>query len=196
MPITDITQCDTALIEKLSGLKVDDGQGNMIDVPVVYIDPEVEFVASVLPTIAVYRAGIYPDPYRWTNDKFYDNPVYDENGELVSVNEREAPDPYTIYYGIRIFYEYQIDGALVNKHLLTKLRRGAYLSIGGDLYDVLFVSYKNPEATYRTFGELKENEQREFYEQFLYKVQIELDNATRAEVKVSKDLVTQVTTIP
>jgi hypothetical protein len=161
-----------------------------MEVPVMYIDPEVEFVPDVKPSIAIYRAGIYPDDYRWTNDKFYDNPKYDDStGDLVSVDEREAPDPYQVYYGIRLYYSYQMDGVILTKHLMKQLRRSSYLDIGGDQYDVMFVSYKNPSSTYKDFGELKENEPREFSEQYLYKVQMELDTAPRETVNVSQELV-------
>jgi hypothetical protein len=187
--ITEFSQVDEALIAKLSGLTVDDGNGGTMEVPVMYIDPEVEFIPDVKPSIAIYRAGIYPDDYRWTNDKFYDNPTYDNSGDLVSVEEREAPDPFQIYYGIRLYYSYQMDGVVLTRHIMSRLRRGSFLEIGGDGYDVLFISYKNPSSTYKDFGELKENEPREFIEQYLYKVQIELDTAQRTKVNVSKELV-------
>lgn len=186
--LKNFSQLDEALIKKLSGLKVEDEMGQLRDVPVLYINPEKEFQISEYPTIVIYRQGIYPDPVRWTNDKFYDNPVYDENGDLIRIDERDAPDPLNVYYGIRLFYKYQMDGVMLNQHLMSKLRRGAYLEVEGYQYDVIFVSYRNPEATYRTFGDLDENKPREFYEQYLFKVEVELDNAERETVPVSKQI--------
>ena len=190
--ITDFRQVDEAILKKLKGLQVMDEYGKLTDVDVIYINPEVEFKVSKYPAFIIYRQGVYPDNYRWTNDKFYDNPQFDESGELVRVDEREAPDPYNIYYGIRLYYEYQKDGVKLNQHIMSKLRRGAFLEIDGLQYDVFFVSYRNPEATYRTYGELERKERREFYEQYLYKVEIELDNASRETVPVSKELVSNI----
>lgn len=192
--ITDFRQVDKAILEKLKGLQVIDEYGKLIDVDVIYINPEVEFKVSKYPAFIVYRQGIFPDNYRWTNDKFYDNPVYDETGALIHVDEREAPDPYNVYYGIRLYYEYQKDGVKLNQHIMSKLRRGAFLDIEGSQYDVFFVSYRNPEATYRTYGELQKKEQREFYEQYLYKVEIELDNATRDTVPITQGLISNINT--
>lgn len=192
--IEDFRKVDNAILQKLKGLQVLNEYGELTDVDVIYINPEVEFKVSKYPAFIVYRQGIYPDNYRWTNDKFYDNPQYDETGNLVKVDEREAPDPYNIYYGIRLYYEFQKDGVKLNQHIMSKLRRGSYLDIDGSQYDVFFVSYRNPEATYRTYGQLQQKNQREFYEQYLYKVEIELDNATRETVPISLGLVSNINT--
>lgn len=182
--VTDVSQCDSAMIAKLKGLEIDGKE-----VPVIYIDPEKEFVTSSYPTIAIYRIGMYPDDYRWTNDLFYDNLKYSIDGVLDTIDEREAPAPYNLYYGIRIFYEYMQDGATLNTFLSYRLKRGAYIEIGGDYYDINFVSYRNPESTYKDFGEQKEKERREFIEQYMYRLDIELDLASRTTKKVSKELI-------
>lgn len=182
--ITDFSQCDVALIDKLKGLIIDGKE-----VPVLYIDPEKEFVASSYPSIAIYRSGIYPDNFRWTNQKFYDNYTFNDDGTPATVDEREAPVPYNIYYGIRVYYEYQEDGATLSTFINSVLKRGAFIEVGGDPYDLVFVSYKNPNATYKDFGEQKENEVREFVEQYLYKLEMELDIAQRTTKQVSTELI-------
>ena len=182
--ITDFSQCDEALINKLKGLIIE-GE----EVPVLYINPEKEFVTSKHPSIAVYRSGVYPDNYRWTNDRFYDNLVFNKYGTPLSVDEREAPVPYNLYYGIRIYYKYQEDGAKLSTYINSVLKRGAYIEIGGDKYDILFVSYKNPNATYKNFGEQREKEDREFVEQYLYRLEIELDISQRTTKKLSEELI-------
>ena len=182
--ITDLSQCDEALINKLKGLIIE-GE----EVPVLYISPEKEFVISKYPSIVIYRSGVYPDNYRWTNDKFYDNLTFSEDGTPLSVDEREAPIPYNLYYGIRIYYKYQEDGARLSTYINSVLKRGAFVEIGGDKYDIVFVSYKNPNATYKDFGEQKEKEDREFVEQYLYRLEIELDIAQRTTKKLSKELI-------
>jgi hypothetical protein len=187
--IDRLSQCDEALLNKLKGLMLPNELGVITEVPVLYIDPEKELQLETKPAIVIYRAGVYPDNNRWTNDLFYDNLQYAENGDLVQVDERDAPDPYNVYYGIRLFYEYQEDGVELNNHIMKILRRGAYLNIGEYKYDMFFVSYRNPDVTYRDFGEIKENEQRTFVEQYLYRVETELDNATRITKRTSLELV-------
>lgn len=182
--VTDFSQCDEALINKLKGLIIE-GE----EVPVLYINPEKEFVISKYPSIVIYRSGVYPDNYRWTNDKFYDNLTFSEDGTPLSVDEREAPIPYNLYYGIRIYYKYQEDGARLSTYINSVLKRGAFVEIGGDKYDIVFVSYKNPNATYKDFGEQREKDDREFVEQYLYRLEIELDIAQRTTKKLSKELI-------
>lgn len=182
--ISDFSQCDEALVKKLRGLVIDNEE-----VPVLFVSPEKEFVTSKLPSIVVYRSGVYPDNFRWTNDKFYDNITFNEDGIPISVDEREAPIPYNLYYGIRIYYEYQEDGAKLSTYINSVLKRGAFIEVGGDQYDIVFVSYKNPNATYKEFGEQKENKDREFVEQYLYRLEIELDIAQRTTKKLSKELI-------
>lgn len=186
--LKDISQCDKALIEKLKGLIID-GE----EVPVLYINPEEEFVNSKLPSIVVYRAGIYPDNFRWINDKFYDNLRELENGVYV-VDEREAPIPYNIYYGIRLYYQYQMDGVKLNTYINTVLNRNAYVTIEGNKYDLVFVSYKNPEVTYRDFGTLEKKEPREFVEQYLFRMEIELDINPRITKKLSEEIIINTST--
>ncbi len=182
--ITDFSQCDEALINKLKGLIIE-GE----EVPVLYINPEKEFVISKYPSIVIYRSGVYPDNYRWTNDKFYDNLTFSEDGTPLSVDEREAPIPYNLYYGIRIYYKYQEDGARLSTYINSVLKRGAFVEIGGDKYDIVFVSYKNPNATYKDFGEQREKDDREFVEQYLYRLEMELDISQRTTKRLSEGLI-------
>ena len=191
--IDRLSQVDEAIINKLKGLKVLDSSGEPTEVPVMYIVPEKELVVDKKPSIAIYRAGVYPDNNRWTNDLFYDN-FQHSNGNLVQVDERDAPDPYNVYYGIRLFYEYQEDGVELNNHIMKVLRRGAYLNIGDHKYDIFFVSYKNPDVTYRDFGEIKGNDDRLFVEQYLFRVETELDNAERTTKKTSIELIVNTST--
>lgn len=169
-----IAQYDIALMDKLRGLIID-GE----EVPVLYISPEKEERDSKLPCITIHRAGVYPDQYRWQNEVVYDNQTYDEEGNLVTVDIRERPHPYSLYYGVRINYEFQEDGMYMTQHIHNKLRRGSSVVIDGYSFDIEFVSYKNPSATYKDFGELKAKEKREFTEQYLYKIQGALDFSVR-----------------
>jgi hypothetical protein len=185
--INTIQPVDDALKLKLDGLIVKDTDGTDYTVPVFFIDPEKEFSSEKYPYIAYYRAGIYPDNARWTNDLFYDDPTFDSSsGDLMAVKARKAPVPYAVYYGIRLYYQYNEDGVQMNTYMLTNLPRGAYLEMSGEKYDIEFISFKNPNSTYREFGVIKGNKPREFVDQYLYKVSIELDNAVRVGELVNR----------
>lgn len=185
--ITDIRQIDQAIKEQLLGLTVKDANNRDILVPVVYLNPEKEFKTETYPCIVFFRLGIFPDNTRWLNTNFYDNATFNPNtDELISVDEREAPLPFAVTYGIRLYYKYISDGTNLNTYILTKMGRRAYLTIGGSKYDIEFVSYKNPSATYREFGTIKANDPREFVDQYLYTIPIELDSASRKTVDVNR----------
>jgi len=212
--ITDFRQVDEAMKSKLEGCKLI-RNGIEFTVPVVYIDPEKEFrkvipgedlsnceldennqvifnqgdyYAYTQPTIAFYRAGIFPDNERWDNNTLYDNPEYDNTNSLIGMTGRRAPDPYLIYYGIIFYYDFQQEGVLINRHIINSLRRGAFLTIEGDSYDVFFLSYRNPNTTYKDFGDMQEKEVRLFSEQYLFKVEGELDLGVRKPKKVVRIL--------
>jgi hypothetical protein len=182
-------QCDLAFINKLKGLKIANEYDELIEVPVLYITPEKEAKIETLPAIAIYRAGVFQNDVRWTNDKFYDNYQFNVDGDPIKVDERDAPDPFDIYYGIRVLYEYHEDGIILNNHIMKSFRRGSYLTIGTHNYDILYVSYRNPDNTYRDFGEIKQNEKRKFVEQYVFKVEIELDNAVRTTLNTSLETI-------
>lgn len=177
-----IEQYDKAIMDKLRGLTIDG-----IEVPVLYISPDKEFRDSKLPCFTVNRSGVYPDMYRWQNEYYYDNEQYDEEDNLITVDVRERPHPYSFYYGIRVNYEFQEDGMLMTQHLQRTIRRGASIVIDGYSFDIEFVSYKNPSATYKDFGEIKSKERREFTEQYLFKIQGALDFIERETVQVVTD---------
>lgn len=174
--ITDLRQVDQAFKDKLEGLKIGDKV-----VPVIYINPEGEFKLEEYPAIVVFRSGAYPDDERWYNDVIRYDYEYWANGAPKSSKEKPNPLPYNIYYSVRLYYDYQGDGVQLNTHMMRTLHRGSYLPIGDDKYDVLFVSYKNPNATYREFGVVKENKDREFIDQYLYKVEINLETGIEVD---------------
>ena len=182
--ITDLKQVDQAVIDKIKGLQVQDSTGLMKDVPVLYINPEGEFKPESYPSIIVYRSGAYPDFTRWSNDSYVVEETYAEDGSLRSISEIDNPEPYLVYYSIRLYYTYNGDGVVMNNHLMKTFKRGAYLPIEGDKYDVSMVSYKNPNATYREFGVIKENQEREFTDQYLYKAEINLYDGVVKDTKV------------
>lgn len=182
--IRTIEQCDEAVVKHFSGLKLEDGDGNLREVPVVFVSPqkeysvdsdgsEFEIIKDMLPCFVVFRNGIYPDVYGWRYDNsvYYEDVVYDpKTGKPISGNEVKATEPYNIYYGVRAYYSYHADGAEMNFFLTRKSKRGSYVIIDKEGYDLDFLSYKNPEGTYRTFGEVKEKELKCYTDQYLYKL--------------------------
>lgn len=184
--IREIEQCDRAIVEHFKGLKLEDEDGNLREVPVVFVSPQKEFsdkddyfeiVKDMLPCYVVFRNGIYPDVYGWRydNSTYYEDVVYDEKtGQPISGYEVKATEPYNIYYGLRAYYKYHEDGAKMNFFITVKSKRGAYVIIDEEGYDFDFLSYKNPEGTYRTFGEVKEKELKYYTDQYLYKLGADL----------------------
>jgi|SRR3712207_3521581 len=181
--INDLRQVDKAFKDKLEGLKIEDKE-----VPVLYINPEGELKVEEYPAIVIFRSGAYPDNNRWYNDTIKYDWEYYSNGAPKSVKEKPNPLPYNIYYSVRLYYQYQSDGVVMNTHMMRVLDRVAYLPIEGDKYDVQFVSYKNPNATYREFGTVKENKEREFIDQYLYKVEINLETGESTDKTFMKPL--------
>jgi hypothetical protein len=173
------------MLEKLKGLIVTGDEGD-IEVPVIYINPDAEFKAESYPAFVICRSGAYPDVYRYSEDKYYEY-TYDSSGNPTSALERNNPEPYNIYYSIRLYYTYQRHGMELNTHIMKTLRRTAYLDIDNDTYDILFVSYKNPNATYREFGKFKEDQPDESIDQYLFRIEMNLE----VDSPVQKQLLTQ-----
>ena len=172
--IESLMDVDKAFKEALMGLKVEDADGNLVDVPVCYINPESQFEVMKYPVFVIYRSGAYPDPARYSNDTYRVSTEYYSNGNPKSAQDIKNPEPYKIYYNVRLYYNYQVDGLSMNSYLMRKFKRGAYLEICGDKYDIDMVSYKNPNSTYREFGDIKENKEREFVDQYLYSIDINI----------------------
>lgn len=178
--IKSLQQCDEAIINKFTGLKLLDVKGRKREVPVVFISPQKEFnpkdIQEKLPCIVIFRNGVYPDIYGWRydNSTYVIDVQYDEKGNPIKGKEVKATEPYNIYYGIRIFYQFVEDGADLNFFITQKTRRGSYVVIDEQGYDLEFLSYKNPEGTYRTFGEVKEKEIKSYSDQYLLKLLADL----------------------
>ena len=130
----------------------------------------------MLPCIVVFRNGVYPDVYGWRYDSstYIIDVEYNEQGLPIRGKEVKSTEPYNIYYGIRIYYEYLEDGADMNFFVTKRTRRGSYVVIDGEGFDLEFLSYKNPEGTYRTFGEVQEKEIKTYQDQYLFKLKADL----------------------
>lgn len=191
--IQNIKDCDKAIINMFRGLYVLDENKKKKEVPVEFISPQKEYglpdPESPLPCIVVFRNGIYPDVYGWKydNSTYLVDVEYDKQGKPYKANEVRGTEPYNIYYGVRLFYKYKEDGADLNFFITKLLKRDSYVNINGEGYDLEFLSYRNPEGTYRTFGQSSEKNIKQFVDQYLFKLcaDILLDDSKK-EVKLSK----------
>lgn len=172
--ITSLRQIDAVFKENLQGLTVINAQGQEVEVPVHYINPEGEFQCEHYPAIVIFRSGAYPDQMRYSNNTYTISEERHSNGNLKHRKVIKNPEPYQIYYSVRLYYNYQSDGEVMNTFLMKKFKIGSYLEIEGDKYDTYLISYKNPNSTYREFGIIDEKKGREFIDQYLYRVDINL----------------------
>lgn len=185
--ITSLKDCDKAFMARVKGCYVENEHGLSEEVPVMYISPDEELKLERLPAFVVMRVGAYPDNSRWTNNIYYSDPSYSSNGEIVDVVKYDAPEPFALYYSIRLYYEYPQDGAEMSLHILRRFRRGAYLEIDNQPYDLIYVDYRNPQTSYKEFGEFKDKELKQFVEQYQYRLNIDLAPTTKGRVKISRE---------
>lgn len=181
--VKSLVEVDEAFYNKLIGCNIDGKE-----VPVVFISPTSEIQHEEIPSIVIYRNGVYPDmySYRWDFSPIYTN--IDINNLVAT--RKDSPMPYLVYYVIRVYYEYQEDGAKLNYFVTNKLRRGSYLTINGFDYDIEFVSYSNPGAGYKNFGEFDPQDKKLFYDQYLFKVSVDLDLSEQEEqVKLTSNII-------
>lgn len=172
----NIGDYNVAIYEKLSGLQLLDGNGVLVDVPVIYQNPEDEFFTKILPSIVFFRCGFTPDPKRRTND------IFKESIDEYTVRVMPCLEPINIYYMIRYYYQYQTDGIILHKHIINKLGlKHSTLEIKGELYDLFYKSYNISGFQYKDYGELEVGE-REFSEQFIYVLEGVIDLSDSAKI--------------
>lgn len=178
--ITSFDQVGLALIEKLSGLTIDERE-----VPVEYFDPDLDLGEAEYPLIVIYKTAEMPDNQRWGIDPIRDNPKY-VNGKLESTDVRDHPEPWNLFYAVRLYTDYQQDLDTLKFFFRKKFPRIAYLEIEGVKYDVFHVDFSIPSSEYRDFGTVEEGK-REFSEQYLIKVEVNLDLSDRVTVPTAKE---------
>ena len=185
--ITSLKDCDKAFMDRVRGCKVENENGELVDVPVIYINPDEELLVETYPCFVVMRVGAYPDVSRWNNGVYYSDPSYNSNGEVVDVVKQDAPQPYALYYAVKLFYQYPQDGADMTFHILNRFKRGAYLEIDNEPYDLSYVSYRNQQSNYKDFGEIKDKDIKQFVEQYQYRLDIDIAPRSIGRVKISRE---------
>lgn len=185
--ITSLKDCDKGFMDRVKGCMIEDEDGNLVQVPVLYMNPDEEETIEDYPAFVVMRMGAYPDTSRWTNNISYTDPTYNNQGELVDVAKHEAPQPFAIYYSVRMYYQYPQDGAVMSLYIMQRFHRGAYLEIDKVPYDLSYVSYRNPQTSYKEFGETKDKEINQYLEQYQFRLDVDLAPVTKGRVKISRE---------
>lgn len=101
----------------------EDENRNRIDVALkpLYIDPENELAKMVYPSLALYEVAVYPDLARNEVWEVYDNPEYDSDNKLVSVERRSAPVPHIVLVDIRAFTIFDQQRDIIRREVLRRL---------------------------------------------------------------------------
>lgn len=188
--VTSFEEVDFALKQHLSGCVID---GKEIDP--IYYTPDVDLVKVDLPSIVFYRNQPFRDNSRWKQDEVRDNFVYDDSGNLIQIDLRNPPEPWSILYVVRTMYKYQQDGVELNRFLFKKFPRGSCIVIKGVEYDVELVSSNLGGSQYKDFGRV-EGGTRRFYETYTFRVDILLDIYDRKTVKTVQQVIVNTTTNP
>ena len=160
-------------------------------VPVNFIQPDREIMLEHYPAFVIYQSGIRPDNSRWITGMDRIGTV-EVDGSLSDIVEREYPLPFVVYYTVRTYSLHKRQGAYMASYLMTKLRRGAAVTVDGFSYDVFPVRSTNPSATYREFGDQKLNKPDVNYDQFLYRVEIYLTGDAAVSTPAAKEVITRV----
>lgn len=177
--VKDFEELDIAMKLHLSGLVID---GKEIEP--LYYSPDVDLVTVSKPALIFYRSQPFRDNSRSKTGEIRDNYVYDISNNLIQMDIREAPEPWSITYMVRTMYSYQVDGVKLNSFLFKKFPRGGCLTVGNINYGIEFTSSKLSGAQYKDFGRTEEGK-REFSETYNYKLDFLLDMYERRTVKVS-----------
>ena len=121
--------------------------------------------------------------------------MYDDSGNLIQIDLRNPPEPWSILYVVRTMYKYQQDGVELNRFLFKKFPRGSCIVIKGVEYDVELVSSNLGGSQYKDFGRV-EGGTRRFYETYTFRVDILLDIYDRKTVKTAQQVIVNTTTNP
>lgn len=183
--VTSYEEIDAAMIQAFSGFRIDGKK-----VPVIYYSPDVDLAKQKKPSIILYRTSPFYDAARASNDRIKDNYQVDETGNLLSVDIRKYPEPFSVMYTVKTLYEYQQDGVALQMHLSTKFLKGSsdFISIKGQEYDVSFLTGGLWGSQYKDFGATKDGD-RDFQDTYSYRVDALIDVHPRQTVKVAKEFI-------
>lgn len=187
--IEDYGELDAAIQTFFSGIFVDDGQGGMKEAKVMYYAPDIDFENLEYPSIIFYRTEPFLDTSRWKVDEIRDNFVYDANDPtvLLQMDIRKPPEPWSVLYSVRTYYEYNEDGVALNKQIRRKLPRETIIRIKGQNYNIWNMPQKLTGSQYKDFGRTEEGT-RDFSEQYTFRLDFYLDLYDRTTVQTVKQV--------
>lgn len=181
--IKSFEEVDTAMFDRFTGCVID---GKIIEP--TYYTPDIDLEELAPPSIVIYRTMPFRDLSRWSNEReFRDNLKYDEKGNLVQMDKREMPEPWSIMYTVKTIYEYQMDGVMLNDQILRLFRRDDFITIKGVNYTVDQLSAGVWGSQYKDFGRVEEGKRR-LQETYSYRVDIWLEIADRNTVKTVQEI--------
>ncbi|MMZ51274.1 hypothetical protein D1872_130090 [compost metagenome] len=189
--IIDFEEVDVAVAAKFSGLIIDDRE-----VPVTIYNPDVDFEDFVFPLIVLYRSNETFDAIRRSVDPVIDNIVKTIDpltGEEViqSMDKRNNPEPYNIYYTVRMYTDYHTDMNKIRMFYRKQMTTVTYITIKGVKYDVTEVSFSLTGSGYKDFGRTEEGV-RKFAEQYLIKVETSLDLWDRTNTPAAQEFIPRI----
>lgn len=193
--IKSIQQIDEAVINAIKAFAIIDSS----EVPVVFLNPEEEYSIETYPQIVVYRIGEFRDGKRIFLPYFYDNYQYDGSHILTEVDQRESPLPVNFMYAVRLYYNYHIDGTVLNLALLKRfphMPKPSYITIDGYDYDFVFWNHRLFQSGKDDFGRIqlkRAEEERIFCDQYMYDFCADLDIFDAETVLVSKTITVRTT---
>ena len=185
--ITSFEEIDRAIYEKLTGLVID---GEVV--PVNIYQPDLDLEDANLPMIVVFRSYESQDTRRMISyNEIRDSAVIltDDDGNEYpdSFAIRDEPEPWNIYYTIRLYAAYHQDMNAMKWHFRKAFPKVAYVEIKGVKYDVFHVTFDLNWSGLREFGKMEEGK-REMVEQYLIRLEASLDLSDRRTVKTAKEL--------
>lgn len=181
--ITSYTELDKAFGEKLEGLIIN----NDVIEP-IFTSPDIDIELASIPAIVFYRTSESPDNTRWSVDKIRDNWQFDGSNNPVSVDLRENPEPWNFIYVVRLYYRYQEDGGEMNFFMHKRFPRNSFLEIKGVKYDCTMINTPQKLFGAEDVGTNKYGE-REFVDQFTFRVEANLDIYDRDTLKVIREVI-------
>lgn len=187
--IDSFEELDIAMAEAFSGIAIDGKKVRM-----TYYTPDVDLVKVEAPSMVLYRTTPFLDLSRVGQDKEYiDNPILDANGNIIRVDKREAPEPWSVLYTVKTLYEYQIDGVRMNDQMIRVFRKGGFITVKGQHYSVEMVSAGLWGSQYKDFGKIEDGERR-FQESYGFRVDFYLEVDTARTVPTATQVnVTNIT---
>lgn len=184
--IISLEEVDASFLERFKGITLYNGE----EVPVIFFSPDIEiFKETQDSVIIIMPKDPVVDYARLNSEKnYYDKPTFNENGNLVSVESREFPEPMILGYEVRTFYRRQSDGVYIHSEILRRIRRDDYLTIKGYNYRLNALGSSRTWGTnFSRFGKMEAG-RREFQSSFDFSVEAWLEISARETVKTVKEI--------